>query len=196
MCQEVLAEAGYDVHLVTLAAEDPADGIAAELAVRPEVKLIDFTGSNAFGKWLEDNARQAEVFSEKAGVNAVVIDSTDSFQGMCFNVAFSLALYSGQMCTAPQNHLCAGMPASRRTRVTSLLDEVAAGLSASLAKLVGVDAKAVELLGGVVNEGVLDRLAVAVSRCAWGRGGGVPGGQPPGVRRGGGADASRGGTRR
>ncbi|MGN6132718.1 MAG: aldehyde dehydrogenase family protein, partial [Nocardioidaceae bacterium] len=74
--QEVLAEAGFDPHLVTLAAEDPVVGLAKVLALRPEVRLIDFTGSNAFGDWLEDNARQAVVFTEKAGVNTVVLDST------------------------------------------------------------------------------------------------------------------------
>ena len=40
--------------------------------MRPEVRLIDYTGGNAFGDWLEENARQAVVFTEKAGVNAVV----------------------------------------------------------------------------------------------------------------------------
>ena len=59
VCQEVLDEAGFDPHLVTLAAEDPDDKLAATLAVRPEVRLIDFTGGNAFGDWLEENARQA-----------------------------------------------------------------------------------------------------------------------------------------
>ena len=103
VCQEVLAEAGFDPNLVTLAAEDPADKLAATLATRPEVKLIDFTGGNAFGDWLEENARQAVVFTEKAGVNTVVVDSTDDFRAMCQNLAFSFALYSGQMCTAPQN---------------------------------------------------------------------------------------------
>ena len=44
--RDVLAEAGFDPNLVTLAAEDPADGLAAVLAVRPEVKLVDFTGSS------------------------------------------------------------------------------------------------------------------------------------------------------
>ena len=72
VCQEVLAEAGFDPHLVTLAAEDPADKLASSLALRPEVKLIDFTGGNAFGDWLEKNATQAMVFTEKAGVNTVV----------------------------------------------------------------------------------------------------------------------------
>ena len=103
VCQEVLAEAGFDPHLVTLAAEDPADKLASSLAVRPEVKLIDFTGGNAFGDWLEKNASQATVFTEKAGVNTVVVDSTVDFGAMCHNLAFSFALYTGQMCTAPQN---------------------------------------------------------------------------------------------
>ena len=103
VCQEVLAEAGHDPHLVTLAAEDPDDRLAATLAVRPEVRLIDYTGGTAFGEWLEENARQAIVFTEKAGVNTVVIDSTDDFAAMCQNLAFSFALYTGQMCTAPQN---------------------------------------------------------------------------------------------
>ena len=155
VCQQVLAEAGFDANLVTLAAEDPADGLAAVLAVRPEVRLVDFTGSNAFGSWLEDNARQAIVFTEKAGVNTVVIDSTDSFKGMCFNLAFSLALYTGQMCTAPQNLY---LPADgiETDDGHKSVDDVVAGLAAALGKLVGDDARAVELLGGVVNDGVLD----------------------------------------
>ena len=156
--QEVLTEAGFDPNLVTLAAEDPADGLAAVLAVRPEVRLVDFTGSNAFGTWLEDNARQAIVFTEKAGVNTVVVDSTDSFKGMCFNLAFSLALYTGQMCTAPQNLYLASGGLETEDGHKSV-DDVVAGLSGALAKLVGDDARAVEVLGGVVNDGVLDRLS-------------------------------------
>ena len=34
-----------------------------------------------------------------------VIGATDDFAGMCGNIAFSLSLYSGQMCTTPQNLL-------------------------------------------------------------------------------------------
>jgi phenylacetic acid degradation protein paaN len=158
VCQEVLAEAGFDANLVTLAAEDPVDGLAAVLAVRPEVKLVDFTGSNAFGEWLEEHARQAVVFTEKAGVNAVVIDSTDSFKGMCSNLAFSLALYTGQMCTAPQN-LYLPVHGIDTDEGRKSVDDVVAGLGRALDKLVGDDARAVELLGGVVNDGVLERLS-------------------------------------
>jgi phenylacetic acid degradation protein paaN len=163
VCQEVLAEAGFDADLVTLAAEDPAAGIAAVLAVRPEVKLVDFTGSTAFGEWLESHATQAAVFTEKAGVNAVVIDSTDAFKAMCFNLAFSLALYTGQMCTAPQN-LFLPRDGIDTDEGHKSVDDVAAGISAALAKLVGDDARAVEILGGVVNADVLGRITATGGR--------------------------------
>src|SRR5690606_14783557 len=42
--REVLDEYGFDPDLVTLAAEAHDDKLAAKLAVRPEVKIIDFTG--------------------------------------------------------------------------------------------------------------------------------------------------------
>ncbi|MEJ7630309.1 MAG: phenylacetic acid degradation protein PaaN [Nocardioidaceae bacterium] len=158
VCQEVLADGGLDPNLVVLAAEDPADGLAAVLAVRPEVRLVDFTGSTAFGCWLEDNARQAVVFTEKAGLNTVVVDSTESFKGMCFNLAFSLALYTGQMCTAPQN-LYVPSGGIDTDEGHKSVDDVVAGLDAALTKLVGDDARAVEVLGGVVNDGVLERLS-------------------------------------
>jgi phenylacetic acid degradation protein paaN len=157
VAREVLADAGFDPHLVQLAAEDPADGMAKVLATRPEVRLVDFTGSSAFGEWLEQNATQAVVFTEKAGVNTVVVDSTDSFKGMCANLAFSFSLYSGQMCTAPQNVY---VPAEgiETDEGHKSFEEVGRGIRAAVDKLLGDDARAVELLGGIVNEGVLHRL--------------------------------------
>jgi len=163
VAREVLAEAGFDPNLVTLAAEDPAEGLAKTLALRPEVRLIDYTGSNAFGDWLEDNARQAIVFAEKAGVNTVVVDSTDSFRGLCMNLAFSFSLYTGQMCTAPQN-VYIPSDGIETDEGHKTYEEVAAGIGAALDKLLGDDARAVELLGGVVNDGVLSRLGEAPSQ--------------------------------
>ena len=163
VAREVLAEAGFDADLVTLAAEAEGDRMAADLAVRPEVRLVDFTGSSAFGDWLEQHATQAVVFAEKAGVNTVVIDSTDDFAGMCGNLAFSFALYTGQMCTAPQNLFVpeAGIETDQGHKS---YDEVAAGIGAALDRLLGDDAKAVELLGAVVDDGVLARLESAQRR--------------------------------
>jgi phenylacetic acid degradation protein paaN len=163
VCQEVLAEAGFDPALVSLAAEEPADKLAAALAVRLEVRLVDYTGGNAFGDWLEQNARQAVVFTEKAGVNTVVVDSTSSFAAMCANLAFSFALYTGQMCTAPQNVYLPAAGVATDDGVKSPA-EVAAGIAAALDRLLGEDARAVELLGAVVNDGVLARLDAAGAR--------------------------------
>jgi phenylacetic acid degradation protein paaN len=160
VCQEVLAEAGFDPDLVTLAAEEPDDHLAATLAVRPEVRLIDFTGGNAFGDWLEEHARQAVVFTEKAGVNTIVVDSTSDFGAMCQNLAFSFSLYSGQMCTAPQNVYLPAAGIATDDGVKSPA-EVGAGIGAALERLLGDDARAVELLGGIVNDGVLARLEAA-----------------------------------
>ncbi|GGZ15975.1 dehydrogenase [Streptomyces inusitatus] len=155
--REVLAEAGFDPNLVCLAAERPGEGIAKELAVRPEIKIIDYTGSTAFGEWLEANARQAQVYTEKAGVNTVVIDSTDDYRGMLSNLAFSLSLYSGQMCTTPQNLLIPRDGIATEAGPVPY-DRVVADLAAAVGGLLGDDARANALLGALVNPEVRSRL--------------------------------------
>jgi phenylacetic acid degradation protein paaN len=159
--REVLAEAGFDPALAQLAAEE-GRGLAKTLATHPDVRIVDFTGSTEFGDWLEQNARQALVHTEKAGVNTIVVDSTDSWRGMLGNLAFSLALYSGQMCTAPQNILipAAGIETDEGHKS---FDEVASGLAAAVGRLLGDDARAVELTGAIVNPGVLARVEGAPS---------------------------------
>lgn len=153
VAQQVLAEAGLPPELVTLAAEDDGEGLASQLATRPEVRIVDFTGSTAYGEWLERHATQAQVYTEKAGVNSVVIDSYAEVEPVAANLAFSLALYSGQMCTAPQNILV------RR----ELAEEVGAALRTALDRLLGEDARAVELTGALVNDDVLARVQKAPS---------------------------------
>src|SRR5215211_2759382 len=155
--RDVLAEAGFDPNLITLVAEQPGEKIAAELALRPEVKIIDFTGSSAFGEWLEENARQAQVYTEKAGVNTIVIDSTDDYTGMLNNVAFSLSLYTGQMCTAPQNLLIPRDGITADGEHTSF-DQVTADLAGAVDALLGEEKRAVEILRAVVNDDVLGRI--------------------------------------
>ncbi|WP_431926326.1 phenylacetic acid degradation protein PaaN [Micromonospora wenchangensis] len=155
--REVLAEAGFDPDLVLLAPEAPGEKLASTLALHPAVKIVDFTGSTGYGDWLEANARQATVYTEKAGLNTVVIDSTDDFAGMCRNLGFTLTLYSGQMCTTSQNILipAAGIETDQGHKS---FDEVAAGIAAAVGKLTADPARAVELTGAIVNDGVLERL--------------------------------------
>jgi phenylacetic acid degradation protein paaN len=157
IAREVLAEAGFSPDLVLLAAEKPGEGLAKTLALHPDVRVIDYTGSTAFGDWLEDNARQALVYTEKAGVNTIVVDSTDDYQGMLANLAFSLSLYSGQMCTTPQNLLIPRTGIATDAGPKSY-DEVVADLAGAVDQLLGDDARAAALLGAIVNPGVLERV--------------------------------------
>lgn len=159
-CQRQLAEHGFDPHLVTLAAEHPEDELAKDLVTRPEVRLVDFTGGNEFGTWVEQNAGNATVFAEKSGVNSVVIDSTDSFRGMCKNLAFTLALYSGQMCTTTQAIFIPDHGVQTDEGHKSY-EEVCAAIAGAVDDLLNEDDKAVNILGAIVNDGVLARLALA-----------------------------------
>ncbi|NGO81217.1 phenylacetic acid degradation protein PaaN [Streptomyces sp. YC504] len=160
VAREVLAEAGFDPNLVCLATENPGEGIAKTLAVRPEIRIIDYTGSTAFGDWLETNARQAQVYTEKAGVNTVVIDSTADYKGMLSNLAFSLSLYSGQMCTTPQNLLIPRDGITTDAGPKSY-DEVVTDIAGAVSGLLGDDARANALLGALVNPDVKARLEAA-----------------------------------
>jgi len=160
--REVLADAGFDPNVVTLVAHEVGDDTAQKLAMRPEVKLIDFTGSSANGTWLERNATHAQVFTEKAGVNQIVVDSADDLAAVARNVAFSLSLYTGQMCTAPQNiYVPAGGIETKAGHVA--FDDVGKAIAEGVAKLLGDPARAVEVLGAVQNDGVTKRIDAARS---------------------------------
>ncbi|MGN4153710.1 phenylacetic acid degradation protein PaaN [Burkholderia gladioli] len=158
IAREVLREAGFDPNIVTLLATDPDDGaLVQSLAVRPEIRLIDFTGSTRNGDWLERHAHQAQVYTEKAGVNQIVIDSTDDLKAAARNIAFSLALYSGQMCTAPQN-IYVPRDGIQTPEGRVGFEEVAQAIAGAVQKLCADPARAVELLGAIQNDGVTARI--------------------------------------
>ena len=67
---------------------------------------------------------------------------------MARNIAFSLSLYTGQMCTAPQNiYVPRDGIDTAEGRLT--FDQVAAGIAEGVQKLLGDPARAVEILGAV-----------------------------------------------
>ncbi|CAB5293673.1 phenylacetic acid degradation protein paaN [Burkholderia multivorans] len=161
IARDVLREAGFDPNVVTLLATEPNDGaLVQDLALRPEIKLIDFTGSTQNGTWLERHAHQAQVYTEKAGVNQIVIDSTDDLKAAAKNIAFSLALYSGQMCTAPQN-IYVPRDGIRTADGHASFDEVAQAIAGAVQKLTGDPARSVELIGAIQNDGVTARIDAA-----------------------------------
>jgi phenylacetic acid degradation protein paaN len=167
-----LRDNGFDPNLVTLAAEADGEGLARTLALHDAVRLVDYTGGPTFGSWLEDEAARGgrQVFTEKAGVNAVVVDSFGDLKAALGNLAFSLTLYSGQMCTTPQN-LYVPRDGVDTDEGHLSVDELGARLAEAIGRLTGDDAKAVELLGATVNAGVRERAAdlAGLARRAGGR---------------------------
>jgi phenylacetic acid degradation protein paaN len=147
---------------VTLACDGPEMPIAEELVVRPEVGIVDFTGGSSFGNWIESHATQARVYTEKAGVNSIVLDGTDDMRAMTGNIAFSLCLYSGQMCTTPQNIY---IPESGIQTPDGLLsfDDTAAAIVKAVDWFVSDPARAAEVLGAVNSEATMERVSEAAT---------------------------------
>jgi phenylacetic acid degradation protein paaN len=157
VAREVLAEAGFSPELVALAVGRENERLASDLALRPEVRIVDYTGSTSFGDWLEREAKQAVVFTEKAGVNTVLIDSTDDYKGMLSNLAFTLSLYSGQMCTTTQN-LLIPRDGIETDQGRKSFDEVGADLAAAIDGLLGDVGRATAILGAISSDSIRERL--------------------------------------
>ncbi|RFS23893.1 phenylacetic acid degradation protein PaaN [Chitinophaga silvatica] len=100
--QQTLQDNGFDPNICQLAPDSSKNLITKELCENPAVKLIDYTGGSSFGGYIESLPGKT-VFTEKAGVNSVILDSVKDLDPVIQNLAFSVSLYSGQMCTAPQN---------------------------------------------------------------------------------------------
>jgi phenylacetic acid degradation protein paaN len=100
--RKVLKEEGFDPNICQMAPDTIATPITKQLAEHSAIKLIDYTGGTAFGNYIESLSGKT-TFTEKAGVNSVIIDSVENLDKVLQNLAFSVSLFSGQMCTAPQN---------------------------------------------------------------------------------------------
>ncbi len=157
----VLSENGIDPNLVTLCVPDKRETTQA-LVTHTAVKSVDFTGGNLFGQWLIDNCRQAQVYAELAGVNNIVIDSTDAYKPMLRNLAFTLSLYSGQMCTTSQALLVPAGGIDTEDGHKSY-DEVCADLARSLTACLAKPEVALAVLGAVQSPATLKRIALANS---------------------------------
>ena len=158
--RDVLAEQGLPRDVVLLAADEPGAEVTQELVRHPSVAIVDYTGSTAFGDWVRANAGEAQLYTEEAGVNSIVIAATDDFAAMCENIAFSLALYSGQMCTAPQDIF---VPADGidTDQGRKSFDEVAAGIAAAVDTLLADPARASGVCGAIANPATLVRVEAA-----------------------------------
>jgi phenylacetic acid degradation protein paaN len=160
IARDVIKQAGFDPNVLLLAADSADAPLTKDFVTSAGVAIIDFTGGPAFGAWVRDNAATDLVFTEEAGINPIVIDSTNDFRGMCGNIAFSLSLYSGQMCTAPQNIFVPAAGIETNDGHKSF-DDVAAGIATAIDKLLGDPERGAAILGTVQNEATLARIAAA-----------------------------------
>ena len=157
VARKVLKEAGFDANLVSLLVDEAASPVAKEVATQPDIRLIDYTGGPAFGNWLERNAQQATVYTEKAGVNCIVIDSIDDYKGMLRNLAFTLSLYSGQMCTTPQTMFVSSEGVATPEGVVSA-EQFGKDLAFAVSKFLEDPARAVEVLGAIQSTATEARI--------------------------------------
>ena len=157
IAREVLTEAGFDPNVVLLAADEAAAPIAKELVQNPAVKIVDFTGGPAFGSWLRNAVKGKQIYTEEAGLNAIVVDSTSTFRAMCDNIAFSLSLYSGQMCTAPQN-IFVPRGGVETDEGHKSFDDVANAIVQAVDRLLADPARAAGVLGAIQSEATLQRV--------------------------------------
>lgn len=157
----VLRDSGFDANLVTLAADTVEAPITEALVTHSGIAIVDYTGGSAFGRWIEAHATQAVVFTETAGVNGIVVDSVDDLKAVAANIAFSICLYSGQMCTTPKNVL---IPAAGIRAGGEMIpfDTVRDAIVSAVDRLLGDAGRAAEILGAIQNEQTLTRLDAAV----------------------------------
>ncbi len=101
--RDVLAQLGFDPHLVSWAVDSVEQPIGKEIALHPAAGIVDFTGSARFGAWIERNVHHAVVYTETSGCNTVILESAQDLDAALRSLATTLSMFSAQMCTSPQN---------------------------------------------------------------------------------------------
>ena len=154
--RKVLVEQGFDANVVQIAPDTVANPITIELVEHEEVKLVDYTGGNFFGEYLE--GLDKTVFTEKSGINSVIIDSVNDIKAVAQNIAFSVSLYSGQMCTAPQNIF---IPEEVKTADGVLsFDEVTSEIAEAVKGVISHPKMGAGTLGSVQNDATIKRINI------------------------------------
>jgi len=106
VAQEVLSAHGFDPNLVGLLVDTPDNPLGTDLVSQSAVKIVDFTGRQETARILQEAAGDETLFfKECGGINSIIIDSVHNMEVAAKNIASSICLYSGQMCTTPQNIL-------------------------------------------------------------------------------------------
>ena len=154
--QKALVAAGLPVSVVQLGVDTLDHPITKELAEDSAVKLIDYTGGSAFGDYIE-SLEGKTVFTEKAGVNSVILDSVSDANAVFGNLAFAASLYSGQMCTAPQN-IFVSAEGIKTAEGQLSYEEVVAGIANAVKGLAENPKMGAGTLGAIQNDVTSSRV--------------------------------------
>ena len=157
ICRDVARAAGFDPDIVQLAVDSSTMPIATRLVTDPAVRIVDFTGSAAFGSWIEANATQAQVYTETSGTNSVVIHSIDELAPVLRALAGTFCLFSGQMCTTPQNVFVPRSGVPTRDGIVGI-EEFSADLARAIEGISTVPARAASIMGTVQSRRTIDEL--------------------------------------
>jgi phenylacetic acid degradation protein paaN len=150
-----LIKNGLSADIIQLGVDTTANPITKLLAESDIVKLIDYTGGNEFGDYIESIGKIC--FTEKAGINSVIIESCTDFNKVAQNLAFSMSLYSGQMCTAPQNiYISKDGVKTEDGHLT--YDDCIQKIKDAFSQLLNNPKAASPTLGAVQNENTLNRV--------------------------------------
>lgn len=159
--RQVIAAAGFDPNLVTMALDTPERPIGKEIVKHPDTAIVDFTGGAPFGAWIEQHGHPALIYTETAGCNTVVLESCGDLDTMARSLATTLCMFSAQMCTSPQNIYIPeqGIRVGKgsEARLASF-DEVAEKIAASVAALTGEPKRAAMILAAIQADTTLDLL--------------------------------------
>ena len=154
--QKALVAAGLPASVVQLGVDTLDHPITKELAEDSAVKLIDYTGGSAFGDYIE-SLEGKTVFTEKAGVNSVILDSVSDANAVFGNLAFAASLYSGQMCTAPQN-IFVSAEGIKTAEGHLSYDDVVAGIANAVKGLAENPKMGAGTLGAIQNDVTSSRV--------------------------------------
>jgi len=154
--QKAMVAAGLPASVVQLGVDTLDHPITKELAEDSAVKLIDYTGGSAFGDYIESLDGKT-VFTEKAGVNSVILDSVADANSVFGNLAFAASLYSGQMCTAPQN-IFVSADGVKTAEGHLSYDDVVAGIANAVKGLAENPKMGAGTLGAIQNDMTSSRV--------------------------------------
>ena len=157
--QKALDARGYNPHTIQLAPDTLDAPITRALVEHDAVQLIDYTGGPEFGDYVEKLPNKTS-FTEKSGVNSILMHSCDDLKAVCDNIASSVSLYSGQMCTAPQN-IFIPEEGIKLGDHTASYEEVVGQLKESISGLAHHPKMGPGMLGAINQQATLDRVQKA-----------------------------------